>query len=77
MAGGAGNDGKRGDDRMSGVMIVVLVGAVAALIFGGVPLLSYIIPRDGQPDRAGRDGQQIKARPIPIPANGIQTAHER
>ena len=28
MAGGAGNDGKRGDGRMSGVMIVVLVGAV-------------------------------------------------
>ena len=77
MANGAGNDGKRGDGRMSGVMIVVLVGAVAALILGGVPLLSYIIPRDGQPNRAGGDGQQIKARPVPIPANGIQTAHER
>ena len=57
MAGGAGNDGKRGDGRMSGVIIVVLVGAVAALILGGIPLLSYIIPRDGQPDRAGGDGQ--------------------
>ena len=77
MAGGAGNNGKRGDGRMSGVMIVVLVGAVAALILGGIPLLSYIIPRDGQPNRAGGDGQQIKARPVPIPANGIQTAHER
>lgn len=28
MANGAGNDGKRGDGRMSGVIIVVLVGAV-------------------------------------------------
>ena len=62
---------------MSGVIIVVLVGAVAALILGDIPLLSYIIPHNGQPDCAGGDGQQIKARPIPIPANGIQTAHER
>ena len=77
MAGGAGNDGKRGDGRMSGVMIVVLVGAVAALILGGVPLLSYIIPRNGQPDRAGGEGQQIEERPVPILTNGIQTAHER
>ena len=57
MANGAGNDGKRGDGRMSGVIIVVLVGAVAALILGGIPLLSYIIPRNGQPNRAGGDGQ--------------------
>ena len=57
MADRAGNDGTRGDGRMSGVIIVVLVGAVAALILGGIPLLSYIIPRDGQPDRAGGDGQ--------------------
>ena len=77
MAGGAGNDGKRGDGRMSGVMIVVLVGAVAALILGGVPLLSYIIPRNGQPNRAGGDGQQIEERPVPILTNGIPPAHER
>lgn len=77
MANGAGNDGKRGDGRMSGVMIVVLVGAVAALILGGIPLLSYIIPCNGQPDRAGRDGQQIEKRPNTILTNGIQTAHER
>ena len=60
MASGTGNDGKRGDGRMSGVMIVILVGAVAALILGGIPLLSYIIPRNGQPNRAGGDGQQIE-----------------
>ena len=61
MESGTGNDGKRGDGRMSGVMIVVLIGAVAALILGGIPLLSYIIPRNGQPNRAGGDSQQIKA----------------
>ena len=77
MANGAGNDGKRGDGWMSGVMIVVLVGAVAALILGGVPLLSYIIPRNGQPNRAGGDGQQIEERPVPILTNGIPPAHER
>ena len=42
MANGAGNDGKRGDGRMSSVIIVVLVGAVAALILGGIPLLSHL-----------------------------------
>ena len=61
MAGGAGNDGKQGDGRMSGVMIVILVGAVAALIFGGIPLLSYLYSLNIRSRTVG-DGQHGTAR---------------
>ena len=55
MESGTGNDGKRGDGRMSGAIIVVLVGAVAALILGGIPLLSHLYSLNIQiPNSRGR-----------------------
>ena len=46
---------------MSGVMIVVLVGTVAALIFGGIPLLSHLYSLNIKSRTVG-DGQHGTAR---------------
>lgn len=46
---------------MSGVIIVVLVGAVAALILGGIPLLSHLYSLNIKSRTVG-DGQHGTAR---------------
>ena len=46
---------------MSGVMIVILVGAVAALILGGIPLLSHLYSLNIKSRTVG-DGQHGTAR---------------
>lgn len=61
MANGAGNDGKRGDGRMSGVMIVVLVGAMMAFVLGGISLLSHLYSLNIKSRTVG-DGQHGTAR---------------